>query len=138
MKHLEKHSRQKELSFTPEDLRWATPEIAARYRAKRLSAHGKIIADLGCGIGFQTFAFAEKFSLDKKHDFIKVDTSLSLVELKQELAEKLKGKFSEFEAHLSLASGTGKEHMAVIAAILSIPMGIRLVAFTKKGVETLN
>ena len=61
MKHLEKHSRQKELSFTPEDLRWATPEIAARYRAKRLSAHGKIIADLGCGIGFQTFAFAEKF-----------------------------------------------------------------------------
>lgn len=56
-----KHPCQKELSFTAEDLRWATPEMVAKYRAKRLSSYGKIIADLGCGIGFQTFAFAEKF-----------------------------------------------------------------------------
>ncbi|HLC54466.1 MAG TPA: hypothetical protein VJK07_02435 [Candidatus Nanoarchaeia archaeon] len=71
-------------------------------------------------------------------DEIVVDSTLPLFELRNSMIEKLKGKFSEFEAHLSLASGTGKEHMAVIAAILSIPMGIRLVAFTKKGVETLN
>ncbi len=56
-----KHPRQNELSFTAEDLRWATPEMVAKYRAKRLSSYGKVIADLGCGIGFQTFAFAERF-----------------------------------------------------------------------------
>lgn len=52
-----KHSREDELSFTPDDLRWATPEIVADYRARRLAC--ATIADLGCGIGFQTFAFAK-------------------------------------------------------------------------------
>ncbi len=56
-----KHSRQKELSFAPEDLRWATPEIVAKYRAKRLSEQGRIIIEVGCGVGFQTLALAEKF-----------------------------------------------------------------------------
>ncbi|MBI2667127.1 methyltransferase domain-containing protein, partial [Candidatus Woesearchaeota archaeon] len=60
-KSLAKHPLANKLSFTPEDIRWATPDIVAKYRARRLFAHGKIIADLGSGIGFQTFAFAEKF-----------------------------------------------------------------------------
>ena len=81
--------------------------------------------------------FAEKFSLDKKHDFIKVDTSLSLVELKQELAEKLKGKFQGTEVALSIASGDGKEHMALISALLSLPVGVRFTALTKDGVVFL-
>jgi len=52
-----KHSRSEELFFEPEDIRWATPEIVANYRAQRLKCN--IIIDLGCGIGFQTFAFAQ-------------------------------------------------------------------------------
>ncbi|MBS3165983.1 class I SAM-dependent methyltransferase [Candidatus Woesearchaeota archaeon] len=52
-----KHSRSEELFFEPEDIRWATPEIVAKYRAERLKCN--IIIDLGCGIGFQTFAFAQ-------------------------------------------------------------------------------
>lgn len=60
-KAAEKHCQAAKLFFTAEDIRWATPEIVARYRAKRLAPYGKTIADLGCGIGFQTFAFAEKF-----------------------------------------------------------------------------
>lgn len=69
---------------------------------------------------------------------IKVDSSRPLVELKSILLEKLKSRISEFEASLSIASGTGKEHMALISALLSIPVGIRLVVFTKNGVETIN
>jgi hypothetical protein len=69
---------------------------------------------------------------------IVVDTSMPIFELRNTLEIELKKRFTEFEAHLSLASGTGKEHMALIAAILSVPMGLRLVAFTKKGVEVLN
>src|SRR3989344_4350413 len=45
------------LAYNAEDLRWATPEIVADYRAKRLKC--QVIADLGCGIGFQALAFAK-------------------------------------------------------------------------------
>ena len=53
-----KHSQEDKLIFTSEDLRWATPEIVAEYRATRLKC--KTIVDIGCGIGFQSFAFAKQ------------------------------------------------------------------------------
>ena len=63
----------------------------------------------------------------------------TLVELKKDIMENLKLKLSrEFEVFLSIASGTGKEHMALISALLSIPVGIRLVVYTDKGVEFVN
>jgi len=70
---------------------------------------------------------------------ISVNPALSLVELKQEIMNKISDRVSgDFEVAVSLASGTGKEHMALISALLSIPVGIRLVVFTKKGVEYIN
>ncbi len=81
---------------------------------------------------------SESYPAPESAHVINVDSSKPLVELKKELQEKLRGKFSEFEAHLSIASGNGKEHMAIIAALLGIPVGIRLVAFTKNGVELIN
>lgn len=60
-----------------------------------------------------------------------------LVALKKELTEKLKPKFdSDFssEVALSIASGTGKEHMALVSALLSIPVGVRFTALTKDGI----
>ena len=56
-KALQKHPQAQGLHYREEDLRWATPEIAAKYRAQRLKC--AVIADLGCGIGFQAFAFAK-------------------------------------------------------------------------------
>lgn len=53
---LEKHPRAEKLQFTADDIRWATPEIVAQYRAQRLACN--TIVDIGCGIGFQSFAFA--------------------------------------------------------------------------------
>lgn len=81
--------------------------------------------------------FAEKFSVEKKHEFIKVNTSQSLVELKQELEKKLKGKIKGTEVALSVASGDGKEHMALISALLSLPVGVRFTALTKDGIVFL-
>lgn len=57
-KALEKHSQARELEHSAEDIRWATPEAVAAYRAKRLRC--QTIVDIGCGIGFQTFAFAKQ------------------------------------------------------------------------------
>jgi hypothetical protein len=39
---------------------------------------------------------------------------------------------------LSIASGNGKEHMAIVSALLSIPVGVRLVVYTKEGIEFIN
>ena len=70
---------------------------------------------------------------------INVDSGKSLIELKTEMLEKIKNKIgNDFEVALSIASGNGKEHMALISALLSIPVGIKLAAFTKKGVEFVN
>ena len=45
---------------------------------------------------------------------------------------------NDFEIALSIASSTGKESMALISALLCIPVGIRLVAFTKNGIDFIN
>jgi len=78
------------------------------------------------------------FNSDKV-DFIEVDTLKPLLDLKDDLVNKLKPKLSaDFETALSIASGTGKEHMALVSALLSVPVGIKLVAYTKKGIEFLT
>lgn len=70
---------------------------------------------------------------------IKVNTEQPITLLRTEMMEKLKEKLSgDFEVALSIASGNGKEHMTIISALLSIPVGIRLVAYTKDGVEFIN
>jgi hypothetical protein len=67
-------------------------------------------------------------------DFIEFDPDKSLIPLKKDLEKKLKGKFDGLEVALSIASGNGKEHMALQSALLSIPVGVRFTALTKEGV----
>ena len=81
---------------------------------------------------------ADDYESPKDADIIMVDTAKPLLELKQDIVNKLKDKFAGFDAHLSIASGSGKEHMALISALLSIPVGIRLVVFTKNGIEFID
>lgn len=81
--------------------------------------------------------FAKRFSTDKEFEFVKVDLSKRLKDLKEEFSEKLKGKFEGTEVALSIASGSGKEHMALISALINLPVGIRFAALTKEGIIDL-
>ncbi len=81
--------------------------------------------------------FAKQFTHEKKFEFIKIDLSKKLKDLRDELVKKLKGKFSGTEVALSIASGDGKEHMALISALINLPVGIRFAALTKEGVIDL-
>lgn len=81
--------------------------------------------------------FAKSFVHDKKFEFIKVDLNKKLVELKEDILKKLQDKFEGMEVACSIASGDGKEHMALISALISIPVGIRFCALTKDGVVFL-
>lgn len=66
-----------------------------------------------------------------------MDTSKSLAQLKNEISKKIAGKISGLEVSLSIASGSGKEHMALLSSLLSIPVGVRFTALTKEGVVFL-
>ena len=78
--------------------------------------------------------FAEKFQSTKPAEFIKFDANSSIIEMKQNLIEKLNGKIDGVEVALSIASGEGREHMALISALLSVPVGVRFTALTKEGI----
>ena len=70
-------------------------------------------------------------------DFIEFNPERSLVQMKEDFRKKLSGKFENLEVALSIASGNGKEHMAIVSALLSIPVGVRFTALTKEGVVML-
>ncbi len=81
--------------------------------------------------------FGTGFTHEKKFEFIKIDLQAKIKELKEEFQKKLKGKINGTEVALSIASGDGKEHMALISALINLPVGIRFAALTKEGVIDL-
>ncbi len=82
---------------------------------------------------------AKDFPANGKCRVIEVDSEALLNELKENIKTKIKPELTgDFEVSLSIASGNGKEHMALISALLSIPVGIRLIVFTKEGIEHIN
>src|SRR3989338_8182189 len=48
--------------------------------------------------------------------------------LRDDIHKMLNGKIKDLEVALNIVSGTGKEHMALLAAILKLGVGVRLVA----------
>lgn len=79
--------------------------------------------------------YAKKFSSAGKAEFIAVNLKQNTEELQKEFIAKLKGKLHGAEVALSIASGSGKEHMALISALLHLPVGIRFVVLTKDGIK---
>ncbi len=75
-----------------------------------------------------------KFDFSKKAEVISVSFDKSIKEAIEEIKQKLNGKFKGTEVALSIASGEGKEHMALISALLQLPVGIKFVALTRDGI----
>ena len=46
-------------------------------------------------------------------------------------------EITDLEIALNIVSGEGREHMAVVSALLSLGLGIRLVALSKEGVRVI-
>ena|SRR3989344_5365251 len=77
------------------------------------------------------------FSSDKKIEFVPVDFTKPVVDVIEIIRRSLSGRISDFEVALNLVSGSGKEHMAILAALLKLGVGVRLMAITKEGVREL-
>mgnify|MGYP001610871429 FL=1 len=81
--------------------------------------------------------FAKDFKHEKPFEFIRIDLDKKIKDLREEFLEKLKGKVKGMEVALSIASGDGKEHMALVSALINLPVGVRFAALTKEGVIDL-
>lgn len=81
----------------------------------------------------------EGFPTNERCEIISIDSGKPLAQMQEELLKKLKEKLSgDFEVSLSLASGNGKEHMALLSALLNVPVGVKIVVYTKEGIQFLS
>lgn len=84
--------------------------------------------------------FSSQFKIEDKKEiteFIKVDLGKRLIDLREDISKKLKGKIKGVEVAVTIASRNGKEHMALISALINLPVGIRFAALTRTGVVDL-
>ena len=79
----------------------------------------------------------EKFQADEKVELIVVDPRKPMNELIETIRKALEGKISDTEVAVNLISGSGKEHMALLSAIMKSGLGFRLVALTTQGVKEI-
>lgn len=78
--------------------------------------------------------FKDKISLPKPFELIILDSQKPL----RELIEHLKNYFGDKlfgDVAVNLFSGSGKEHMALLSALIKAGAGIRLIALTEDGVK---
>ena len=77
------------------------------------------------------------FKFNKKAEIIKVDMSKTISELSDFIKEKLKGKINDLEVGVNIVAGSGKEHTAMLSAILKLGFGVRLVVLTREGIKEI-
>ena len=77
----------------------------------------------------------ENFTKNDRTELVIIDPNQGIKELQQEISSKLKDLIKDLEVSLNLISGTGKEHMALLSALLKLGLGINLTALTKEGIE---
>jgi hypothetical protein len=79
----------------------------------------------------------EKFQAPNNAEFVLIDDRLSAKEILAQVKGGLDGKISGIEVAVNFISGGGKEHMALISAVLQLGFAMRLVVLTEKGMEEL-
>ena len=79
----------------------------------------------------------ENFKCSKPFELITIDPNKPLTELTEDIRKALYGKISGLDVGVNLISGEGKEHMAILGALLKLGLGIRLIALTKEGIKEI-
>lgn len=79
----------------------------------------------------------ENFNNEKNAELISIDSRKGIEDLREDIKNALKGKLTGTEVAINIISGDGKEHTAIISAILQLGYGIRLMALTKDGIKEI-
>lgn len=73
----------------------------------------------------------EKFQPKENTKLILIDPEKSIDEIKKTIYNELKDKLSG-DVAINLASGSGKEHMALLSALMQLGTGLRLITFDRE------
>jgi len=79
----------------------------------------------------------ENFANGKNAVLVSIDSRKPILELVNDIKNALEGKLKGPEVAVNIVSGDGKEHMALISALLKLGLGIRFVAVTKEGIKEI-
>ena len=102
-------------------------------------AHCKKLID--CGRWDKVIAFCDinaqkNFSTCKEIKKFAIDFSKKIPELSEDMHAKL-SSIEDLEVYVNFVSGSGREHMALISAILKSGLGMRLIVATADGVKEI-
>ncbi len=85
--------------------------------------------------------FKGKFSCERPSEEVVIDDQLDVQEMVSLIVDRLGSKLSEKvgldDVGLNFVSGSGKLHMAILAALMKCGVGIRLVAMNSSGLVTI-
>lgn len=79
----------------------------------------------------------KNFQAEKELSYIAIDKNRYMSQIKQDIKGQLKGKIPDTEVALNIVSGDGKLHMALLSAVISSGLGIRIVTLTPEGIKEL-
>lgn len=71
-------------------------------------------------------------------ELIEINSFQEIPELVNHIKKQLRGKISDFEVALNFTSGSGKEHMAILEAVMELGLNFRLVTAEKNQMEVLG
>ncbi len=80
--------------------------------------------------------FGQKFG-GAKAEFVVVNDMAPSEQLLDQIKKGLAGRISDTEVAVNMASGTGSVHMALIAALIHLGLGIRFVVPSESGAKEL-
>ncbi|MBN2423313.1 hypothetical protein JXB41_08880 [Candidatus Woesearchaeota archaeon] len=69
----------------------------------------------------------EKFTADEKTSFILISDRMHINDIVNGIKSQLENQIADTQVAVNFISGTGKEHMAVISALLQLGLALRFV-----------
>ncbi|MFH1682832.1 MAG: hypothetical protein ABIA37_03470 [Candidatus Woesearchaeota archaeon] len=79
----------------------------------------------------------ENFNKKENTELVLVDAFKETSELAEQIKKQLKDKIKDFDVALNLASGSGKEHMALLKAVMELGLNFRLITIKENKLEML-
>ena len=77
-------------------------------------------------------------SVPPNAELIVLDFMRETQDIAEEIKKQLHGKVNDFEVAINMASGNGKEHMAMLEAIMEMGLNFRLVTLRNGGMDVLG
>ncbi|MEM0230827.1 MAG: hypothetical protein QXW00_02675 [Candidatus Woesearchaeota archaeon] len=77
--------------------------------------------------------YEKRIKSDKETEFLVLNFEGSIREMSEKIVSFLDGKIPDLEVGVCLISGEGREHTALISAVLKLGLSMRIVALSEDG-----